>query len=59
MLAAVLDLRGLEMSRRDIAARLVITTGEKKSQHPSPAIVMRMPRKHDEKTAAAAPAAVG
>ncbi|MGH3411452.1 MAG: hypothetical protein ACRDRJ_54470 [Streptosporangiaceae bacterium] len=37
----------------DIAARLVISTGKKKGQHPSPATVMRMLREHDEKTAAA------
>jgi hypothetical protein len=41
------------MSLRDIAARLVIATGKKKGQHPSPATVMRMLREHDEKTAAA------
>jgi DNA invertase Pin-like site-specific DNA recombinase len=51
MLAA-LHLRGQEMSPRDIAARLVIATGKKKGQHPSPATVMRMLREHDEKTAA-------
>jgi hypothetical protein len=42
------------MSLRDIAARLVIATGKKKGQHPSPATVMRLLREHDEKTAAAA-----
>ena len=36
MLAAALHLRGQEMSLRDIAARLVIATGKKKGQHPSP-----------------------
>lgn len=36
------------MSLRDIAQRLVITTGAKKGQHPSPATVMRMLRGHDE-----------
>jgi hypothetical protein len=41
------------MSLRDIAKRLVITTGAKKGQHPSPATVMRMLREHDERTAAA------
>lgn len=35
-------LRDQEMSLRDIAKRLVITTGAKKGQHPSPATVMRM-----------------
>ena len=41
------------LSLRDIAPRLVISTGKKKGQHPSPATVMRMLREHDEKTAAA------
>jgi hypothetical protein len=43
------------MSLRDIAARLIIiiiTTGKKKGQHPSPATVMRMLREHDEQTTA-------
>jgi hypothetical protein len=39
-----LHLRGQELSLRDIAARLVIATGKKKGQHPSPATVMRMLR---------------
>lgn len=52
MLAMALHLRGQEMSLRDIAARLVITKGAKKGQHPSPAAVMRMVREHDERTAA-------
>ena len=52
MLAVALHLRGQELSLRDIAARLVIATGKKKGQHPSPATVMRMLREHDEKTAA-------
>jgi hypothetical protein len=47
---AALHLRAQEMSLRDIAARLVIATGKKKGQHPSPATVMRMLREHDEKT---------
>jgi DNA invertase Pin-like site-specific DNA recombinase len=54
MPAAALHLRGQELSLRGIAARLVIATGKKKGQHPSPATVMRMLREHDEKTAAAA-----
>ena len=41
------------MSLRDIAKRLVITTGAKKGQHPSPATVMRMLREHDEQNARA------
>ena len=53
MLAVALHLRGQEMSLRDIAARLVISTGKKKGQHPSPATVLRMLREHDEKAAAA------
>src|SRR5258708_3913122 len=53
MLAVALHLRGQEMSLRDIAGRLVIATGKKKGQHPSPATVMRMLREHDEKTAGA------
>ncbi|MGW1807173.1 recombinase family protein [Streptomyces sp. NPDC002078] len=52
MLAMALHLREQEMSLRDIAARLVITKGAKKGQHPSPATVMRMLREHDEQTAA-------
>jgi DNA invertase Pin-like site-specific DNA recombinase len=55
MLAVALHLRGQELSLRDIAARLVIATGKKKGQHPSPATVLRMLRDHDEK---ADPAAV-
>jgi len=53
MLAVALHLRGQELSLRDIAARLVISAGKKKGQHPSPATVMRMLRDHDEKAAAA------
>ena len=52
MLAVALHLRSQELSPRDIAARLVISTGKKKGQHPSPATVMRMLREHDEKAAA-------
>ncbi|MER8002129.1 hypothetical protein [Streptomyces sp. NPDC095613] len=33
---------------------LVITTGAKKGQHPSPTTVMRMLREHDEQAATAA-----
>ncbi len=54
MLAVALHPRSQELSLRDIAGRLVISTGKKKGQHPSPATVMRMLREHDEKTAAAA-----
>ncbi|WP_411139181.1 hypothetical protein [Streptomyces sp. C10] len=36
MLSMTLHLRGQEMSLRDIAAQLVITTGRKKGRHPSP-----------------------
>ena len=41
------------MSLRDIAARLVITKGKKKGQHPSPATVLRMLRDHDKATSGA------
>ncbi|MFJ8794152.1 recombinase family protein [Streptomyces sp. NPDC102462] len=54
MLSMALHLRDQEMSLRDIAKRLVITTGTKKGQHPSPATVMRMLREHDEKAATTA-----
>jgi hypothetical protein len=53
MLAAALHLRGQELSLRDIADRVMIATGKKKGQHPSPPTVMRMLREHDEKAAAA------
>jgi resolvase-like protein len=49
MLAVALHLRGQELSLRDIAGHLVIATGNKKGQPPSPATVMRMLREHDEK----------
>ncbi|MFE5488264.1 hypothetical protein ACFQ7Q_37745, partial [Streptomyces sp. NPDC056527] len=52
MLSMALRLRDQEMRLRGIASRLVITTGKKKGQHPSPATVMRMLREHDEQTAA-------
>lgn len=45
-------LEGHESAR----ARLVITTGKKKGQHPSPATVMRMLREHDEQKALPEPA---
>ncbi|WP_329375719.1 recombinase family protein [Streptomyces sp. NBC_01351] len=48
MLSMAPHLRDQEMSLRDIAKRLVITTGSKKGQRPSPATVMRMLREHDE-----------
>ncbi|WP_405827271.1 hypothetical protein [Streptomyces sp. NBC_00105] len=54
MLSMAVHLRDQEMSLRDIAKRLVITTGTKKGQHPSPATVMRMLREHDEQNATAA-----
>jgi hypothetical protein len=59
MLAVALHLRGQELSVRDIAARLVIATGKKKGQHPSPATVLGMLRDHDEKAGAAAVPAGG
>ncbi|MFD9569252.1 recombinase family protein [Streptomyces sp. NPDC059982] len=55
MLSMALHLREQEMSLRDIAARLVITTGKKKGRHPSPATDMRMLREHDEQMAAMEP----
>ncbi|MBN9748593.1 resolvase [Amycolatopsis sp. A1MSW2902] len=52
MLSHALHLRDQQgMSLRDIAARLVITTGKKKGQHPSPATVLRMLRDHDHHAA--------
>jgi DNA invertase Pin-like site-specific DNA recombinase len=49
MLSMALHLRGQgDTSLRDIAGKLVITTGKKKGRHPSPATVMRMLREHDE-----------
>lgn len=53
MLAMALAYREKGMSLRDMAARLVITTGKKKGQHPSPPTVMRMLREHDEQAAQA------
>ncbi|MGS2805912.1 recombinase family protein [Nocardia sp. MW-W600-9] len=47
MLSMALHLRESNHSLRDIAARLVITKGKKKGQHPSPATVMRLLREHD------------
>ncbi|CNF13248.1 site-specific recombinase%2C DNA invertase Pin [Mycobacterium tuberculosis] len=55
MLSHALHLREQNLSLRDIAARLVITTGKKKGQHPSPATVMRMLREHDGQTAEGSP----
>ncbi|MFF5481030.1 hypothetical protein ACFY5C_27410 [Streptomyces sp. NPDC012935] len=43
MLSMALHLRDQEMSLRDIAKRLVITSGTKKGRHPSPATVIRPP----------------
>jgi DNA invertase Pin-like site-specific DNA recombinase len=59
MLAVALHLRGQQLSLRDIAARLVIATGKKKGQHPSPATVLRMLRDHGEKAGTAAVPAGG
>lgn len=53
MLSLALHLRSQELSLRDIAARLVITKGKKKGQHPSPATILRLLREHDEATTAA------
>ena len=54
MLGMALHLREQNLSLRDIAAWLVITTGKKKGRHPSPATVLRMLRDHDERATAAA-----
>ncbi|MEV0688519.1 hypothetical protein AB0I35_32165 [Nocardia sp. NPDC050378] len=59
MLSMALHLRANNHSLRDIAARLVITTGKKKGRHPSPAIVMRLLRDHDQQSAALTHDAVG
>lgn len=49
MLSHALHLRDQQgLSLRDIAARLVITQGTKKGQHPSPATVLRMLRDHQD-----------
>ncbi|WP_405668835.1 hypothetical protein OG379_01695 [Streptomyces sp. NBC_01166] len=53
MLSMALHLRDQEMSLRDIAERLAITTGAKRGQHPSPATVMRMLREYAEQGATA------
>ncbi|MEU3147678.1 hypothetical protein [Streptomyces sp. NPDC006999] len=54
MLATALRLRDAEhLSLREIASRLVIRTGKKRGQHPSPVTVMRMLREHDAQTATA------
>jgi DNA invertase Pin-like site-specific DNA recombinase len=50
MLSMALHLRGQGLSLRDTAKRLVITTGKKKGQHPSPATVLRMLREHDQRS---------
>ncbi|MFE4457105.1 hypothetical protein ACFROC_07090 [Nocardia tengchongensis] len=47
MLAMAIHLHDQQFSLRDIATRLVISTGAKKGQHPSPATVMRMLHDHD------------
>jgi hypothetical protein len=53
MLSHALHLRDQKnLSLRDIAARLVIATGKKKGQHPSPATVLR---DHDQRAAATEP----
>nr|WP_225311388.1 hypothetical protein [Microbispora cellulosiformans] len=47
MLPMALHLRAQNLSLRDIASRIVLTKGEKKGRHPSPATVLRMLREHD------------
>ncbi|MER6530876.1 hypothetical protein [Streptomyces sp. NPDC001508] len=49
VLAVALHLCDQELSLREIAERLVISTGKKKGRHPSAAPVMRMLRDHDER----------
>jgi DNA invertase Pin-like site-specific DNA recombinase len=51
MLSMALHLRAQDFSLRDIAGRLVITSGAKKGRHPSAATVLRMLRDHDQQTA--------
>ncbi|MFD4356774.1 recombinase family protein [Nocardia sp. NPDC058518] len=51
MLSMALHLRESNHSLRDIAARLVITKGKKKGQHPSPATMMRLLRDHEQEAA--------
>jgi len=48
MLGMALHVRDQNLRLRDIAARLVITKGKKKGQHPSPATVLRMLRDHHQ-----------
>nr|BFE37759.1 hypothetical protein GCM10010200_100100 [Actinomadura rugatobispora] len=50
MLSHVIHLHEQHLSLRDIAARLVITTGQKRGRRTSPVTVMRMLRDHDEQT---------
>ncbi|MFE5543593.1 recombinase family protein [Streptomyces sp. NPDC056534] len=57
MLTMALQMRAEGVSLRDMAPRLVITTGAKKGQHPSPPTIMRMLREHDDRVAADALAA--
>ncbi len=56
MLSMALHLRDQHVSLRDIAAKLVITKGAKKGQHPSPSTILRLLREHDEQTMLAAAA---
>lgn len=52
MTATAVRLRGTEkLPLREIAARLVIRTGKKRGEHPSPVTVMRMLREYDAQTA--------
>ncbi|MFD8567968.1 hypothetical protein [Streptomyces sp. NPDC059639] len=51
MLGMALHLRDQNLGLREIAGKLVITSGKKKGQHPSAATVMRMLRDHDEAAA--------
>ncbi|MGV9853448.1 hypothetical protein ACWDWU_32525 [Streptomyces sp. NPDC003442] len=51
MLETALRPRAQGLSLRDTAAKLIITTGKKKGEHPSPVTVLRMLREHDDQAA--------
>lgn len=56
MLSMALLLRDQDLSLREIAAQLVITTGRRKGHHPSAATVLRLLRDHDARPATPTPA---
>lgn len=49
MPSTALHLRARDLRLRDIAAKLVLITGAKHDQHPSPAAVLRLSRDHDSR----------